>query len=380
MSIPSPSQPDNRTLVMNTSMLAAATAASPREHHIVLLEGWEAGRRLRLSGQPVVIGRLEGCDIAVPDSKVSSRHCELRTVPHRDDLLVTDLGSTNGTFIEARRLDGDGWLAPGGLLRIGDQLFRHELLLPGEAAKAEEHDRDLEKARHYVQTLLPAPVLKGSVLADWVYVPSAKLGGDAFGYQRLDEHTVACYLMDVSGHGVGAAMHSVTVMNVMRQRALPGADFRKPAQVLASLNDMFQMDAHDGMYFTMWYGVYDEQRRIIDYASAGHHAAYLLEPGRSQPVCLRTRNMMIGAVPGNRFVGAEAPVPLGSRLYVFSDGVFEVVRPDGTQWPYDEFEQVLLAPPAPVGAEARRIHDAVRTVARPGPLDDDFTLVSVTLL
>jgi hypothetical protein len=46
-----------------------------------------------------------------------------------------------------------------------------------------------------------------------------------------------------------APMHSVTVLNVLRQQALPNVDFRN-RPVLANLNDMFQMDSHNGLLFT----------------------------------------------------------------------------------------------------------------------------------
>ena len=80
-------------------------------------------------------------------------------------------------------------------------------------------------------------------------------------------------------------MHSVTVLNVLRQRALPNVDFRNPSEVLANLNDMFQMDSHNGLLFTMWYGVYRTDDRVLTYGSAGHHPAYLA--GRSADVASR---------------------------------------------------------------------------------------------
>ena len=115
-----------------------------------------------------------------------------------------------------------------------------------------------------------------------MFLPSARLGGDAFGYQQLDSQTFVIYLLDVSGHGVGAAMHSVSVLNVLRQRAIPQTDFKDPVQVITNLNAMFQMDRHDDQYFTMWYGVYDALDRTLTYASAGHHPAYLVAPDRAE--------------------------------------------------------------------------------------------------
>ena len=109
-------------------------------------------------------------------------------------------------------------------------------------------------------------------------------------------------------------MHSVSVLNVLRQRALPQTDFRNPVQVLENLNAMFQMDRHDDQYFTIWYGVYDADARTLTYASAGHHPGYLVPPDRAGAVPLETSGMMIGAMPNRRFEGAQAHVPDGSRL------------------------------------------------------------------
>ena len=129
--------------------------------------------------------------------------------------------------------------------------------------RAVGQQRDLERAANYVQSLLAQPIDEGPLRTEWMFRPSARLGGDAFGCDRLDGQTFAVYLFDVCGHGIGAAMHSVSVLNVLRQRAVPGADLRNPREVLTSLNAMFQMDSHDGQYFTMWYGVYDTDARLL---------------------------------------------------------------------------------------------------------------------
>jgi len=71
-----------------------------------------------------------------------------------------------------------------------------------------------------VRSLLPAP-LSGSVETEWCFQPSEQLGGDAFGYHWIDADHFAMYLLDVSGHGVGAALLSVSVLNVLRAQALP---------------------------------------------------------------------------------------------------------------------------------------------------------------
>ena len=51
-----------------------------------------------------------------------------------------------------------------------------------DVKKAQELERDIRKASDYVLSLLPAPIASGPVRAEWRFVPSAQLGGDAFGY------------------------------------------------------------------------------------------------------------------------------------------------------------------------------------------------------
>jgi serine phosphatase RsbU (regulator of sigma subunit) len=214
------------------------------------------------------------------------------------------------------------------------------------------------------------------VLTDWFYEPSTALGGDAFSYYRLDDGRVVAYLVDVSGHGVGAAMHSVSIMNMLRQRALPATDFARPAEVLASLNAMFPMENHDGMYFTIWYGVYSVADRLLEFASAGHHPSYLFAPGTA-PQPLRTRGPMIGAMPEVRYQTGSVPVPPGAVLYLFSDGAFEIVTPEGAAGSLAEFLQLLGSGGTDISGETERIYRAVRARAKPGPLDDDFSLLAI---
>lgn len=371
---------DHTILTITRSGTPPKVVQEQREHFLTVIQGSQAGRYLAFGLEPVTIGRKATCDFTLPDAEVSGRHCQVSALAHHTDALVTDLQSTNGSFVEGRRVVGSARLPQGGLMQVGDQVLKHEYRLPSELKQSQELDRDLDKANRYVQSLLPAPLRAGPVRADWLFQPSARLGGDAFGYHRLDERTFALYLVDVSGHGAGAAMHSVSVMNVLRQRALPGADFHDPAQVLRHLNAMFQMESHGGMYFSMWYGTYDLVSRELHYASAGHHPSYLRSGSRGAVQPLQTRNLVIGALPEAEFVSGRADVAPDSTLYVFSDGVFEVVTKAGAQWGLHDFLPLLQQAPQADTSEPERLYRAVLDVARPGALDDDFSMLVVTFL
>jgi sigma-B regulation protein RsbU (phosphoserine phosphatase) len=365
---------DDRTQIM-TSSARPAYAADDRVHFVELVNGLD-GRRHVIDPLGATVGRKAPAEIVLVDSEISRAHCRLVL---KDDLVwVSDLGSTNGTFLNGEQVSEPVVVPMGAILQVGRQLLKYEWRSRREWALSHELDRDLETASGYVHALLPAQLTEGRVHAEWLFQPSTKLGGDAFGYGWLPDGRFVCYLVDVSGHGAGAAMHSVAVMNVLRQRALPGADMTSPAQVLSALNRMFQMDDHAGMYFTMWYGVFDPASRRLEFASAGHHPAYLVGAERDGSAALRTRNMMIGAMPDLSYKQEGVQLPEGASIFLFSDGVFEIVTNDGQQWTLQDFLPLLLKPPSPETKECRRLFDEVTSVARPGGFDDDFSIVVLT--
>ena len=153
---------------------------------------------------------------------------------------------------------------------------------------------ELASAADYVVSLLPKPVEAGPVLTDWRYVPSAQLGGDSFGHHWIDDDHFAVYLLDVCGHGVGSALLSVSALETLRSQALPNLDFRDPAAVLSGMNEAFQMQKHNNLFFTLWYGVYQRSSRRLTYASAGHPPPLLLSP-RCDAIRLSADNVLIGA-------------------------------------------------------------------------------------
>ena len=116
--------------------------------------------------------------------------------------------------------------------------------------------------------------------------------------------------------------------------------------MLAALNKAFPMERQNDMFFTIWYGVFDTARRTLRWAGGGHPPACSSPPGARPPRLLDSEGPLIGAVDGLEFGSSEIAVPAGARLFVYSDGAFEISRPDGSMWPFDEFLTTLAAPPA----------------------------------
>jgi pSer/pThr/pTyr-binding forkhead associated (FHA) protein len=85
-----------------------------------------AGQAFPLVPPEVVIGRDPGADISISEGTVSWRHAKL--APHPSGWSVTDLGSTNGTAVNARVLEAnqEDPLEPGAEVRVGEVTMRFE--------------------------------------------------------------------------------------------------------------------------------------------------------------------------------------------------------------------------------------------------------------
>jgi sigma-B regulation protein RsbU (phosphoserine phosphatase) len=241
-------------------------------------------------------------------------------------------------------------------------------------------NKELNEAADYVKTILPLPITQGDICADWRYIPSTSLGGDAFGYHWLDEDHFSMYLIDVSGHGVGAALLSVSVMNALRSQSLPHTDFKDPESVLNSLNIAFPGEENNDMFFTIWYGVYNKNTRELSYASGGHPPALLFDNGGtidSTATLLRTPNYIIGGMPGVTYEKRTHPVGDDTKLYIFSDGVYEVGKSDGSMWRFQEFADFMNKIRTDSRSRLDRLYQHAKNIRKLENFEDDFTIVEV---
>ncbi|TIH13014.1 response regulator [Marinifilum sp. JC120] len=238
----------------------------------------------------------------------------------------------------------------------------------------DEMRKELAVAADYVTSLLPDPVKEGNIQADWRFIPSASLGGDSFGYHWLDDEHFAMYLLDVCDHGVGSALLSVSAMNVLRSQTLPDTDFLKPDEVLTSLNDSFQMDQQNNLYFTMWYGIYRKSDRTLTFSSGGHPPALLISAGETQQ--LRTPGMIVGGMPDMTYTSDSVIVEPGSRFFLYSDGVYELKKvSDGKMWEFEEFSGFMKGTAGELGKPIDQLIDHTRQLQGGELYEDDFSMV-----
>lgn len=229
---------------------------------------------------------------------------------------------------------------------------------------------ELTEATNYIFSILPVP-RNADPRTRWVLEPSTELGGDSFGYHDIDSDHIALYLLDVCGHGVGAALLSVTAINVLRSAALPMTDFRDPGAVLSALNLAFPMEKQNDMYFTIWYGVHQRSTGALRFASAGHPPSVLCQAGGAV-LTLSTPGIAIGMMPDTVYRSKMTEIAAGDRLHLVSDGTYEVETAPGDMMAFADLVEKLR-----VTQEPELVLEWVRSLNGPGALPDDFSLLTV---
>jgi sigma-B regulation protein RsbU (phosphoserine phosphatase) len=200
--------------------------------------------------------------------------------------------------------------------------------------------RDLKAAARHQESFLPtdlAPV-PGIAFA-WIYRPCAELAGDGLSVIPLGGDKFGLYVFDVSGHGVAAALLSVTLCRFLSPPSEPSSvlgrggatreklEIASPAKVADRLNRFFPFESSTEQFATLLYGVLDSVTGEFRFASAGHPGPVHLAAGAS-PVVLRTKGAPIG-LARQPFEERTVRLEVGDRLYLYSDGLSETIDPAG---------------------------------------------------
>jgi len=237
-----------------------------------------------------------------------------------------------------------------------DLLSRNRELEEANAKISEANQRmkeDLQIAANSQKAFLPTdlPAIPGVKFA-WTFEPCEELAGDMFNVFRIDEEHVALYLLDVSGHGVSAALLAVSLSRIlsptMVQPSLlkeripepPGYRIVPPIEVAGLLNHQFASDASSNQFFTLIYGILNIRTRDLCYVSAGHPGPLFLAPGTNARF-LAGGPPAIGIFENPVYQEHTVTLSPGDRLYFYSDGILEVLSANARPFEQDQLKLTL---------------------------------------
>lgn len=288
-----------------------------------------------------------GVPLAGPSGKKIGTFCLVDFVPRefgeRDLACLTSFAA----LVEREINLGEIIQTQNELLQMRQQLL--------DAQQALQHE--FADAARYVRHMIPPPFTEKELSVEWHFHPSMKLGGDGLGYRRIDDDLLALYVLDVTGHGLGSALLAVTLQELLRNPAVQ-IDFSKPAVVIERLNRTFPMQDHASKFFSVWYGVYSRSQRTITYANAGHPPALLLtrDQGKAELCKTEPSTSVLGVLPQITARESALAFPPGAELFLFTDGLYELLEPGGGRGSYDEFYVWLRK----AVADGTRPWDAIR--------------------
>ncbi len=266
-------------------------------------------------------------------------------------------------------------------------LDRSRLLLENRRyrEKLETANRELEASLHLLQedqtagrqvqmNMLPqSPWSTDGFRFEHQIIPSLYLSGDFVDYFRVDEHRVAFYLADVSGHGASSAFVTVllkfmTTRLMFESRRGGSMPEFKPSDVLGHINRGL-INTRLGKHVTMVGGVIDEHTGLLTYSIGGHlPLPVLYTPQQTQ--YLQGRGLPVGLFNEATYTDHVMALPEQFSLTLLSDGILDLL-------PGETLKEKEAALPEIVSAAGGSL-DGLRQkfgLATLGEMPDDIALM-----
>lgn len=261
-----------------------------------------------------------------------------------------------------------------------------------ELSVANERMRnDLEAAARVQQSLLPDEHVdvEGAEFM-WHYRPCDELAGDGLNVFKCDDENVAMYVMDVSGHGVAAALLSVSVTHHLSQLIgssdesaqcdMTAENVVSPAWLASNLNALFPMQSVGRHYFTFVYGVLNVKTRQFCFVSAGSPGPLVVHADGTSEVH-DVPAVPIGMFPDSEYIDTVIQLQQGDRLYLHSDGLYEERHPETREeFGRDRMQQALCAATgAPFIVSLDKLLQSVIDWHGSEALSDDVAVMAVSV-
>ncbi len=191
----------------------------------------------------------------------------------------------------------------------------------GLADEMERLNEELQLAATMQRELLPSAMPdRLGVRIRGLWRPATYVSGDVYAVHELDEDRIGILMADWFGHGVPAALITMSLSRSFAIHALAGRSPRPPHEVLARLNqDMTRSRTATTRFATAIYAIIDCRRREMEIASAGHPPALLYGPdGFEQEV--EGDGPLLGVFEDAEFVSSRVPIPADATLLLYTDG------------------------------------------------------------
>ncbi len=234
---------------------------------------------------------------------------------------------------------------------------------------------NMEKARLIQKHALAGDLPREGMRFDVLYRPHDVVGGDYYRVQTLADGRHAFMLADVTGHGVAAALYTMTLRALWQDLA---AWLDQPAIFMTRLNQSLERLTLGDSFVTAFMGVADPVSGLFTYASAGHPPA-LLRDAAGGVRTLDPLDLALGMLPDMEFSQDAACLDPGGLLLLCSDGALEAQSPAGEEYGLERLRgYVAQARPEEPQALLRGAEDDLRRHVESVHMEDDLAFLAIT--
>lgn len=292
---------------------------------------------------------------------------------------------TLGTYLLAENNDSPGFAAAGvglslasGLPGLAVTLLRRDTLgLRVVESRYSDVERELSTARRIHDRLFPAPIESGPIRMGYRYEPMRQIGGDYLDASRHPDGSLTLALIDVTGHGVAAAL-AVNRLHGELKRVFAQHPDADPSAVIIALNEYIHLTLSDEQVFATAVALRVRPDGAVRLCNAGHPPPLLRRPdGSIAP--LDSTAAMLGMLPPGDFDAESLGFTLspGEVLILYTDGATEAMDHASRQLGIGGISRAVAALPRPDPLAApQHILDAVLAF-RAGPSQDDTLIVAL---
>jgi sigma-B regulation protein RsbU (phosphoserine phosphatase) len=247
-----------------------------------------------------------------------------------------------------------------------------------EQRQRQRLENEITIAREVQAQLFPRtiPQLPGVELAA-ICRAARMVSGDYYDFIQLSPTRVAIVLADISGKGISAALLMASLQAALRSLVLLDAAAGS-AETVARLNLHLCRNTSDDRYATLFYAIYDSDRRTLEYTNAGHCIPFLVSGESAKK--LEEGGTVVGLFEEASYDSVTVAAPAESVFVTFSDGLTEPENVFGEQFGSRRLlEEVMRHRAAPPGRIAEELIDAAEQWGGTDEQADDMTVVVARL-
>ena len=233
---------------------------------------------------------------------------------------------------------------------------------------------ELRLASNVQRSLLPAPLQHARLDVAREFIPFREIGGDLYDFVPLGPHKMAFAIGDVMGKGVPAALLAANLKASIRAQV--EAENICPSALVAKVNRMFWDVVPNGLFASLFFGVFDLEASVLEFVNAGHHYPFLVT-AKGEVRDLVQGGTVLGLVEDSTYEQGAMAFHADDLFVFYSDGITDRANPEGELFGVERLKEAAARSGTDCSARIclYSLLGEVQGWSAGAPAEDDMTLV-----